>query len=399
MTDLVYNIGKNGIQVPTLQEHIDWLTQQFKNIYGEDINLNSDTPDGQLINILAQAETDRDELLLNAYNSLNILLAEGVDLDNLVATHGIKRRGGSYTTIAITLTFSKANVVLQGLDNNYNAIESNAFTVSDNNGNQFYLITSYTSAEEGDVILDFRAKNIGIVEIGLETLTNIITPQVGVIASINKSAPLSVGMDEETDAELKERYLITYGNGGQGSYQNIISDLYNVDGVINVQGENNTLNIESSHGTPPHSVWLIIQGGEPEEIAQAIYSSISAGCGMRGEQSYNIIDIYGNNNVIRWDNPSYEPLYIKFSISKKTASSTIDIDYLKESLINSLNLKMNNTIDINEIYSLLYQIQSDLIYKDVELSNNNTNWVDIISNSNLNYIFTLTKDNITITQS
>mgnify|MGYP004694423237 FL=1 len=135
MTDLVYNIGKNGIQIPTLQEHIDWLTQQFKNIYGEDINLNSNTPDGQLINILAQAETDRDELLINIYNSLNIITAEGFDLDNLVATHGIKRRGGRYTTVAITLTFNKANVALQGLDNDYNAIESNAFTVSDNNGN------------------------------------------------------------------------------------------------------------------------------------------------------------------------------------------------------------------------------------------------------------------------
>ena len=218
------------------------------------------------------------------------------------------------------------------------------------------------------------------------------------MASINKSAHLSVGTDEETDTELKERYLITYGNSGQGSFQNIISSLYNIDGVINIQGENNTLNAESAHGTPPHSVWLIIQGGTPEKIAQIIYNSISAGCGMRGEQSYNIIDIY-DNNIIRWDNPSYENLYIKFSISKKTTSSTIDIDYLKESLINSLDLKMNNTIDINEIYSLLYQIQSDLIYKNMQLSKDNTNLVDIVSNSNLNYIFTLTKENITITQS
>ena len=398
MTDLVYNIGKNGIQVPTLQEHIDWLTQQFKNIYGEDINLNSDTPDGQLINILAQAETDRDELLLKAYNSLDVILAEGVDLDNLVAFHGTKRRSGTYTTVAITLTFNKANVVLQGLDNNYSAIESNAFTVSDNNGNQFYLITSYTSTEAGDVVLDFRAKNIGAVEVGLETLTNIITPQVGVIASINKSAPLTNGIDEETDTALKERFLLADANGGRGAYTNIVSSLYNVEGVINVQGENNTTNITSVRGTPAHSVWLIVQGGNPPDIAKAIYKSISAGCGMRGEQSYDIVNIYGNTDTIRWDNPSYEDLYIKFTIAKKTATATVDIDYLKESLINSLNLKMNNTIDINEIYSLLYQIQSDLIYKDLQLSNNNTDWIDIISNSNLNYIFILTKDNITINQ-
>ncbi len=44
----------DGIQVPTLQEYIDCLSQQFKNIYGEDINLNSDILDGQLIDILAE---------------------------------------------------------------------------------------------------------------------------------------------------------------------------------------------------------------------------------------------------------------------------------------------------------------------------------------------------------
>lgn len=396
MNELNYSIGKEGLQIPTLQEHIDWLTEQFKNIYGDDIDLTSNTPDGQLLNILAQAQADLDELLLKAYNSLNPVVAEGVDLDNLVATHGIKRVGGTYTIVGITLSFTKANVSLQGLDNDYNAVESNAFTVADNNGNQYYLITSYTSTEEGEVILNFRAKNIGTVEVGLETITNIITPRVGVISCNNLLAPISTGTEEETDEELRDRYFNTYGTNGSGSFKNIIGNLYDVDGVVNVQGENNTSNLTSEHGTPGHSVWLIIQGGAPEDIAKAIYNSISAGCGMRGEQSYNVIDVYGNTNVIRWDNPSYEPLYIEFTIVKKTPTTVVDIDYLKESLINSLNLKMNDSIDINEIYPLLYKIQSDLIYKDVQLSHDNLNWVDIIKNTNLNYIFTLSKDNIEI---
>jgi len=398
MTKLNYSIDENGIQVPTLQDNIDWLIQQFRSIYGEDLDFTSNTPDGQLINILAQAQADRDELLIKAYNSLNPITAEGVDLDNLAAFHGIKRQGGTYTTIPISLTFSKANVVLRGLDNDYNAIESNAFTVADNSGNQFYLINSYTSTEAGDVVLNFRAKNIGLVEIALESLTNIITPQVGVVSSINLSAPLTIGNDEETDDKLKQRFLITEANGGQGSYDNIISSLYDVDGVVNIQGENNTTNTTSALGTPPHSVWLIVQGGSPEDIAQAIYSTISAGCGMRGEQAYSIVNEYGYNQVINWDIPSYEPLYIQFSIAKKTSTTTVNIDYLKESLIANLNFKMNNTIDINEIYATLYNIQNDLIYKNLQISSDNTTWVDILQNSNLNYIFTLAKENITINQ-
>lgn len=397
MSSLNYILDGDGLTLPTLNNIIVFLENGFKNIYGNDINLNSNTPDGQIINIFAQILTDINEVIISLYNSLNPNLSVGVSLDSLVAYHMIARNKGSYTIVPITINVNKS-LTIKGLDNNYNSLEaSNVFTVSDNSGNQFYLINSYTfEAEEKNKTLQFRAKDIGQVQVSLESITNIDTPQVGIISVINSSNVTTTGANEETDLSLRDRFNKTYANGGMGAFDNIISALLSLEGVTIASGENNSSNVTSLVGTPPHSVWLIVQGGSDEDIANAIYSTLNAGCGMRGDTIYTV---YTPQNVavdIRWDRPSYEDLYIRFTITKKNSDTVADIDYLKEQLVTNLTLNLYQTIDVNQISCILKNIQSDLIYTDIKLSKDNNNWLDIITNTNYNYIFELSKDNISI---
>ena len=44
----------NGLQTVTQSEIVDNLTSEFQEIYGEDINVESNSPDGQIINTFAQ---------------------------------------------------------------------------------------------------------------------------------------------------------------------------------------------------------------------------------------------------------------------------------------------------------------------------------------------------------
>ena len=394
---LNYSLDANGLSVPTLNEIVTYYENGFKNIYGENINVNSNTPDGQLINIHAQVDTDINEVITDLYNSFNIDLAEGYNLDVFCGLHAIARNSGTYTIVPITITVNQP-LTLQGLDDNYNELEaSNVFTISDNSGNQFYLISSYSFEEAGSETLQFRAQDIGAVQVLLETITNINTPQVGVISVINSSSVTQTGTDEETDEALKARFKQTYANGGRGAFENITAALLSLDGVTIAAGENNYTNNTSEHGTPAHSVWLIVQGGADDEIANTIYSTISAGCGMRGEEEYIIYTPQGTATTIKWDRPSYENLYIKFSTIKKQPDTVINNDYLKEQLINNLNLSLYQTIDVNQVSCILRDIQDDIIYTDIKLSVDNQSWVDIVTNTNYNYIFQLTTSNITIT--
>ena len=51
----IFYLDSTGVHIPPLQEVLDWYTQQYKNIYGDDVNLDPDTQDGQWIAIQAQA--------------------------------------------------------------------------------------------------------------------------------------------------------------------------------------------------------------------------------------------------------------------------------------------------------------------------------------------------------
>ena len=95
-------INENGIQIETLQESIDAIVEGtidvpgLKDIYGNDISTDSDTPDGQLVNIYALSKQDILDLIVSSYNSKDPDQAVGVALDAVCELCGIFRREGIF---------------------------------------------------------------------------------------------------------------------------------------------------------------------------------------------------------------------------------------------------------------------------------------------------------------
>ena len=110
------------------------LTAGYQSIYGSGINVGSDTADGQLINIYAQTQADGADLLLQVNASFDPDQAVGVLLDQRCAINGIQRMGGTYTVTNMTIVTS-TSVNLYGIDQTAQP----AFTVADNQGNQYQL--------------------------------------------------------------------------------------------------------------------------------------------------------------------------------------------------------------------------------------------------------------------
>ena len=78
-------------------------------------------------------------------------------------------------------------------------------------------------------------------------------------------------------------------------------------------------------------------------------------------------------------------------------TAVIDEDYLKEQLIQQLKFKINDLIDASQIDNILTSINNNLVYTNIEVSNNGNNYYDFIRNTNINYIFSLSTENINIT--
>src|ERR1019366_9465288 len=96
-------LSATGLQTATRAELIANGTAAFQAIYGADINLASDTPDGQILNYFVQAQLDNADLMVTIYNGFDPDNAVGVVLDQRVALNGIERQGGTYTLTPITV--------------------------------------------------------------------------------------------------------------------------------------------------------------------------------------------------------------------------------------------------------------------------------------------------------
>jgi len=324
----------NGLTVATNSELVAQLKSDFQAIYGNDINLNQNSPDGQLLNIFAQAGTDVRELLMQIYNSFDPDNASGRLLDERCALNNVFRKSGTFTTVEMTIVTDRT-VTLDGVNENYNDPDATGFTVQDDAGTQFVLANTQTLVAGTHTNILFRAKDIGQVETTAGTITTPVTIVLGVI-SVNNPTAGTTGTNEETDSKLKIRRRQSVSVGSSGYLNGLQAALAQLDGVNDVLVYENCTNTTDANGIPPHCIWAVVEGGSSADIGDTIYRRRSAGCDMRGNVTYTILTPSSQNFVAKWDVPIVQPLYIKFDIQKISTSATFDltkiVDYMEDNL-------------------------------------------------------------------
>lgn len=186
----INQLSATGLTVQGVSDIVLDLTTGFTTVYGPSVNLESNTPDGQMINIFATALADNLDLLLSVYNQFSLTNAFGVQVDNLVALNGIQRQAGTQTVTYVNVTVSAA-LTLPGLDVLAANPNATVFTLADSAGNQYQLTSSYTFAGAGTACLSFTAVPVGQTLVSANTITTIITPLTSVTSVNNPAFSLS----------------------------------------------------------------------------------------------------------------------------------------------------------------------------------------------------------------
>ena len=325
------------------------------------------------------------------YTSFDPDQAVGTVLDQRCAIKGIQRKAGTYTYVIVNVTTDRS-VTLAGLDQNS---AEDSYTISDSEGNKFVL-ASTANLLTGTTALRFRAYNIGKVEVLPNTITVPVTIILGVVSVNNPSGPIEQGINEETDAELRERRKRSIYLGSQGYRESLIAELLNIPDVTYAQVYENDSNITDADGIPGHSIWTIVQGGTDKDVAYAIYDKRNAGCGMKGSTTYTITRSDGSTFVVAWDRPSTTDAYIKFDLTKVVAH-TIDTNAIKSALVNA-NIGIYQPLDINTVSTIVKSVDSDVIVTDCQVSTDGTNWYDIIYPTTKKDMLSITTSRITINE-
>lgn len=397
MADL---LDSTGLQTKTLSDIVTDLTNGLKEIYGNDINVEQNSPDGQLINIIAQQGVDIRELIMEVYNSFDPDRASGRVLDERVAINNIERLGGTFTIQPVEITVDRT-VTLQGLDGDFNDPDGQGYTVQDDAGNEFILIDTVVLTA-GTHSKNFRAKEIGRVETIVGTIINPVTIVLGVTDIENTVAPLELGQNEETDVELKIRRGLSVAIVSSGYLDGLRAYLLNLDGVSEaIVFENPTDSIDAD-GIPAHGIWVIVEGGANTEIAEAIYSKKSYGADMKGDTIVNVTTASGDIFQAKFDRPTAQALHIKFQIQPTISGASFNQTAIKEYIEENLIYNIGSPAETSRITCLILEALEATggqgVPINVKVSDDSITWVDYLPTPDLDDQWTVSMADIDITE-
>lgn len=357
-------LDANGLQTKTREEMLTELETAFEAIYGSDINLDPDSPDGQQINILLQGYLDVLDLITQVYSTFDPDNAIGVTLDQRVAINGIQRLGGSSTVTNISIVTS-APCNLYGLDQSVEPV----YTVQDNAGTQWQLITTQNISGAGTTVAAFQAAIPGETLTVPNTITTPVTIVLGVTSVNNPTTYTTLGVNEETDAELKLRRGKSVSLSSQGYLAGLLAQLENTDGVSSAFVYENNTDATDGDGVPAHSIWVIVAGtATDEDIANAIYRKRNAGCGMFGSETYFVDQVDGSQFQINWDNVISETLFIIFTATSIDGTNIPDLNSIRPGIAAAFTPSVNEEVNVNALATDVQEIDSNTLVTNAGFS-------------------------------
>jgi uncharacterized phage protein gp47/JayE len=382
------NLDFTGLTIKTLPEITDELKERFRDIYGQEINVEQNTPDGQIINIFAQSLIDNLELLQEIFNSFNPDTAAGRLLDLRCAINGVQRRAGTYTRVNIAVQANRA-LNLAGLDTD------SPYTIADAQGNEFCLESSYSFETYGTQTLAFRAKNMGAVEVLPNTITEPVTVILGIVSLNNPQGAITTGTDEETDAQLRVRRQQSLSLSGSGFLDNLRSALNGIDNVINAAVYQNRGSQPDQDDIPAHGVWVIVDGGLDADIGAVMNAKMTGGLPMKGALFVSVEQIDGSYDTFNFDRALAQPLYINLTL-KALNGQAIPQDYIKAELVKKLSYQINETANAGAIGCAVLDILPNISVNAL-VSAGDGDFALTATPDSKQHKFTLSADNISIT--
>lgn len=126
----------------------------------------------------------------------------------------------------------------------------------------------------------------------------------------------------------------------------------NVTGVTRHKLYENDTGSEDGNGLPPHSVAVIVDGGDVTDIAQAIRGNKGQGTSTHGTTSVTVPDKYGNPHVIKFSRSSDVPVYARIKLKVFTGYTSQIGQQIQQAISDYINsLMIGDSVLLSRIYS------------------------------------------------
>lgn len=292
MPDGAY-IDRDGFHLPDYVATLESLRAEVKAILGEDLYLEPDSQEGQLVSIFALAQQDTYNLAASVYNAFSSQTAQGAGLSRMVVINGIRRQAAGYSTVPVVCVGTVGTIISGGI-------------VEDQAGRKWELPASVTIPTSGEIHVTATAQDIGDVRAAAGEVNKIATPCRG-WQSVSNPQAATPGAAVETDAALRGRQAVSTALPSQTVFEGTLGAVGNVRGVSRWRGYENDTSETDADGLPPHSICIVVEGGDNAAVAEAIALKKTPGCYTLGDVEVMTRDAKGLPNPIRF----YRPLLVR----------------------------------------------------------------------------------------
>ena len=378
VTELAY-IDEAGFHLADFEDFLAFNQDAFRQIYGQDVNLDADTQDGQWVTHIAQTQYDIASLCAATFNRFSPSTAEGDALRRQIKINGIKANPATHSTVDVVIVGTEGTVITNG-------------KVRDSADNSWSLPASVTIPASGQITVTATADEDGPIEAAAGAVSRIGTPTDGWISVSNPSiavpgkdaqsdAELRIlqtnstaqpsrigtptdgwisvsnpsiavpGKDAQSDAELRILQTNSTAQPSQSILQGIQGELLSLDGVTRLRMYENDTSETDDNGIPSHSISAVVEGGDSNAIAEVIRRRKTAGTGTYGTTSIVLTDSAMMPITIKFFRPTTVSVKVKVTIDPLVGYASTYAEELKQQVCDYINsLGIGSTLYLSKLY-------------------------------------------------
>lgn len=317
--------------------------------------------------------TEDKQITRSSFNKAQIkVISSGTGL-----TYSVTIDSNTYTFVSVT---NDPVDILQGIA----ALIPDAFTatVDDNEeiltieensvsaSHSLYLSSNLTT-ETVTSIITFGTVERGDILIPNNVITEIVKADAGLL-SVTNLCEYVAGNNEETDEEFRKSYADKIFNRSSMMLESIRSAiLNNVQGVTSVAPYENDSNTTDAYGRPPHSIEIVVEGGDATQIAQQILEHKAGGISTYGDEEVTLTGNSDEDIVIRFNRPIKVYVWAKLTITVKQGQllPANYIDTIRNVVLENIgDLDAGDDVVPQEFMTELYKACTGISYIDIALS-------------------------------
>lgn len=353
-----WGVSEKGFYRPTLEDIITEKNKKAKELFGEDFNVDENTPQGKFFRINAAAENKLCEIAEDIYYSIAPSTARGISLDRVCEFANITRDSAGYAEHQLKV-YGKQGYVIEAGTMFKNADEVEFYSVM-----EAVIETAETQGEDEKYFAEVIVQCTESGTIGnVQDINN--TSEVDTnIENVVYQKVIAYGTPIESDPELRDRFSSTVTGLGTNTTNAIKANVLRLSGindVIIIDNNTDTDNVLSNKLTVKSQSYAVIVHSDDMdndiEIAEAIQEKAPLGIMQSGNKTVVVKDDSNTEHTVKFSYVEPLPVAVTCTCYVTNAFPSDGVEMIEDNITSYINgLGIGEEIIFSRLYDFIYNV-------------------------------------------